>query len=106
MKGYQIDEDIDLSKLSGKLSTSAPAPKPSSSEVLVDVHSAALNFFDVLQIAGKYQIKKPFPYVPGTEIAGVISEDSPIPEGCDFKKGDRVFGAANGSYAEKVSEVS
>lgn len=49
------------------------------------------------------QIKKPFPYVPGTEIAGVIAADSPIPEGCDLKPGDRVFGASNGSYAEYVT---
>lgn len=102
MKGYLIDEDIGLSKLSTKLRTDAPAPKPDQNQVVVDVHSAALNFFDVLQIAGKYQIKKPFPYTPGTEIAGVIAKDSPIPEGCEFKPGDRVFGAANGSYADQV----
>lgn len=103
MKGYSIDEDIPLSKLSTKLQKDAPAPKPKDNEVLIDVYSAALNFFDVLQLAGKYQIKKPFPYVPGTEVAGVISANSPIPEGCDLKPGDRVFGAANGSYAEQVA---
>lgn len=102
MKGYLIDEDIPLTKLSTKLRSDAPTPKPKANEVLIDVYSAALNFFDVLQVAGKYQIKKPFPYIPGTEIAGVISKDSPIPEGCDFKPGDRVFGAANGSYADQV----
>lgn len=102
MKGYLIDEDIPLTSLAKKLSTSASPPKPKENEVVIDVYSAALNFFDVLQVAGKYQIKKPFPYVPGTEIAGVVAKDSPIPEGCDLKPGDRVFGAANGSYAEQV----
>ena len=51
---------------------------------------------------GKYQIKKPFPYIPGTEIAGVISANSPIPDGCNWVPGKtRVFGSANGSYAER-----
>lgn len=102
MKGYLIDEDIPLDRLSTKLRSDAPEPKAKETEVIVDVYSSALNFFDILQVAGKYQIKKPFPYVPGTEIAGVIAKDSPIPEGCSFKPGDRVFGAGNGSYAEKV----
>lgn len=104
MKGYLVDEDIPLDRLSSKLRSDAPEPKAKDTEVIVDVYSSALNFFDILQVAGKYQIKKPFPYVPGTEIAGVIAKDSPIPEGCSFKPGDRVFGAGNGSYAEKVSE--
>lgn len=105
MKGYLIDKDIELKDLPSKLVTcDAPVIEEGSTEVLVDVYSAALNFFDILQVQGKYQVKKPFPYVPGAEIAGVISKDSPIPEGCDFIPGKtRVFGAANGSYAEQVT---
>lgn len=105
MKGYLIDKDIELKDLPSKLVTSdPPVIEEGSTEVLVDVYSAALNFFDILQVQGKYQVKKPFPYVPGAEIAGIISKDSPIPEGCDFVPGKtRVFGAANGSYAEQVT---
>lgn len=33
----------------------------------------------------------------------MIAKDSPIPDGCDLKPGDRVFGAANGSYADRVT---
>ncbi|CAO1634696.1 unnamed protein product [Jaminaea pallidilutea] len=102
MKGYAIDENIDLSKLPSKLKADAPEPQPKKGQVIVEVYSAACNYFDILQCAGKYQIKKPFPYVPGTEIAGVIAKDSPIPEGCSYQPGDRVFGASDGSYAERV----
>jgi len=45
----------------------------------------------------------PLPFVLGTEFAGKVSRDSPIPEGCPFKPGDRVFGAAQGSFADKVA---
>ncbi|KAG8990816.1 hypothetical protein FRB90_001600, partial [Tulasnella sp. 427] len=47
----------------------------------------------------KYQLQPPFPWVPGTEFAGTISSAA---EGCPFKVGDRVFGAGQGAYAEKV----
>lgn len=70
----------------------------------MDIYSSALNFFDILQIAGKYQIKKEHPFVLGSEFAGVISASSPIPEGCDWIPGKtRVFGMANGCYAEQAS---
>ena len=39
----------------------------------------------------------------GTEFAGRIAADSPIPKGCPFKPGDRVFGAAQGAYADRVA---
>lgn len=64
MKGYAIDENIDLSKLPSKLKADAPEPQPKKGQVIVEVYSAACNYFDILQCAGKYQIKKPFPYVP------------------------------------------
>ena len=41
--------------------------------------------------------------VLGTELAGRIAHDSPLPPGCPFKHGDRVFGAAQGAYGEKVA---
>lgn len=100
-----IEKDIELPQLADRL-IDAPEPEADgdSGEILVDVYSSALNFFDILQIAGKYQIKKSHPFVLGTELAGVVSKDSPIPEGCNWVPGQtRVFGMANGSYAEKAS---
>ncbi|PVG02361.1 NAD(P)-binding protein [Serendipita vermifera] len=80
-----------------------PEPVPKSGEVLVDVYSARLNYFDILQAQGKYQNQPPFPFVLGAELAGRISENSPIPPGCPYKRGDRVFGAGQGSYADKIT---
>lgn len=35
--------------------TELPDPSPKSNEYVVQVHGAAANFFDILQIQGKYQ---------------------------------------------------
>jgi len=85
------------------LSYDAPEPLLADDQVMVDVYSAGLNFFDVLQAQGKYQIKPKLPFILGAEFAGKISQNSPIPEGCPYKPGDRVFGATQGSFGDKVA---
>ncbi|EJT51972.1 hypothetical protein A1Q1_06778 [Trichosporon asahii var. asahii CBS 2479] len=57
----------------------------------------------ILQSQGKYQNQPPLPFVLGAEFAGKIASDSPIPDGCDFKRGDRVFGYAQGAYSERLA---
>src|SRR5947207_13993793 len=49
-----------------------PDPAAGTGEVVVAVKAAALNFFDTLIIAGKYQHKPPFPFSPAAEFSGVI----------------------------------
>jgi NADPH2:quinone reductase len=77
------------------------APAPGAGQVRVDVEAAAVNFPDVLLVAGEYQIKVPPPFVPGSEFAGVVAE---LGEGVDtLAVGDRVFGAAMvGAFAEQI----
>ncbi|KIM91821.1 hypothetical protein PILCRDRAFT_809785 [Piloderma croceum F 1598] len=100
MRGYVINHYAHPKDLT--LSLHLPDPIPGPGEVLVDIYSAALNFFDILQSQGKYQTQPPFPFVLGMELAGKIADNSPIPEGCPFKPGQRVFGSAQGSYADRV----
>lgn len=56
----------------------------------------------ILQAQGKHQSRPKLPFVLGSEFAGIVSQDSPAPLGCSFKPGDRVFGYAQGAYADKV----
>lgn len=44
----------------------------------------------------------PLPFILGTEMSGRISSSSPIPAGCPFKRGQRIFGAAQGAFGEHV----
>ncbi|HWY90248.1 MAG TPA: alcohol dehydrogenase catalytic domain-containing protein, partial [Solirubrobacteraceae bacterium] len=55
--------------------------------VLVEVHAAGVSFPEVLQTRGEYQLKPPLPFVPGSEIAGIVRE---APEDAAVKPGDRV----------------
>jgi len=75
-----------------------PDPTPAPGQLLVRVHAAAVNFPDVLLIAGKYQVKIPVPFTPGSELAGEVVAAG---EGASFGPGDRVFGATlTGAFAE------
>lgn len=56
---------------------SMAAPDPGPGEVRIRVHAAAVNFFDLLQVQGKYQVKPPFPFTPGAEVAGVVEAAGP-----------------------------
>ncbi|RCI12353.1 hypothetical protein L249_0474 [Ophiocordyceps polyrhachis-furcata BCC 54312] len=83
-----------------KVSSSAPDPTPNPSQYLIQVHAAAANFFDILQIQGRYQNQPPFPWVAGSEFAGVVLK-SPS-KSSRFQPGDGVFGAAQGSFATRL----
>src|SRR5947209_6000684 len=44
-------------------------PVAGPGQLLVRVHAAAVNFPDVLFVAGKYQVRIPPPFIPGNEVA-------------------------------------
>jgi NADPH:quinone reductase len=52
--------------------TESPTPQPQAGEVRVAIRAASLNFPDLLIVQGKYQMKPPLPFVPGSEYAGVV----------------------------------
>ncbi|EKM80973.1 hypothetical protein AGABI1DRAFT_112678 [Agaricus bisporus var. burnettii JB137-S8] len=85
------------------LSHDVPEPTAGKDQVLVDVYSAGLNFFDTLQSQGKHQSKPPLPFILGSEFAGKIAQNSPIPEGCPYRPGNRVFGGTQGSFADRIA---
>jgi len=64
-------------------------PDPGEGMVVVDVAAAGVNFVDGLICMGKYQLKPPTPFVPGSEVAGVISAVGPGVAG--WSTGDRVL---------------
>ena len=78
------------------------APRAGPGEALVRVKAVALNFFDTLLIAGKYQHKPPFPFSPGAEFAGLVeSVGSGV---ADIAPGDRVIGYSGwGAARERVT---
>jgi NADPH2:quinone reductase len=83
-------------------------PTAGRGEVVVAVAAAALNFFDTLVIAGRYQVKPPFPFSPAAEFAGTVTA---VGEGVTrFKPGERVagymgFGAARAKVAAPEAQL-
>src|ERR1700755_2972487 len=54
-----------------------PSKPLAPGHVRIAVHAAGVNFPDVLMIQGKYQYKPPFPFAPGSEVAGEVVEVAP-----------------------------
>src|SRR5262245_9131816 len=77
-------------------------PTPGPGEVVVDIAAAAVNYPDLLILAGGYQVAMPLPIIPGSEFAGTVRS---VGAGVDsVKVGDRVAGsAAVGAFAEQVA---
>lgn len=78
-----------------------PAPSLRPNAVRIKVHAAGVNFADLLLIAGQYQEKPSFPFTPGAEAAGVITETGSGVTG--LKTGDRVMALTGlGAFAEEA----
>jgi NADPH:quinone reductase len=101
MRALQI---VDLSGPASALAlVDIPEPEPShmltpGSGVLIDVHAAGVAFPEVLQTRGEYQFKPPLPFVPGSEVGGVVRS---APDGAAVTVGDRVAACCMlGGFAE------
>jgi NADPH2:quinone reductase len=101
---------MQITELSGPASALALAdvPEPEASHmlspgsgVIVDVHAAGVSFPEVLQTRGEYQLKPPLPFVPGSEVGGVVRS---APADALVKAGDRVAAFCMlGAFAEVVA---
>jgi NADPH2:quinone reductase len=78
---------------------SPPAMRPYG--VRIATHAAGVSFATTLIVSGNHQTKPAFPFTPGTEVAGVVTECAP--EVRRVKVGDRVCAAPEwGGHAEEV----
>ncbi|KIX97099.1 uncharacterized protein Z520_07213 [Fonsecaea multimorphosa CBS 102226] len=100
--------------------TTLPTPSPHPTKYLIKIRACGTNFFDLLQIQGKYQHQPPLPWIAGMEFAGVVVATPTTREGSksavassldgtvstqtdhQFKVGDRVFGATHGAYSSHI----
>ncbi|KAJ5675238.1 NADPH2:quinone reductase [Penicillium maclennaniae] len=85
---------------------------PDEERYLVKIFAWGVNFFDMLQVCGKYQEQRPFPWIAGMEFAGIIvdisksdvktSDVTTSASSKTFNVGDRVFGSCRGAYASHI----
>ena len=94
MKAIKITNFGDSSVLKY---TDVDTPKPSNNEIIIKQEAIGVNFIDIYQRSGVYQVDLPF--IPGEEGAGIVTQ---IGKNVSrFKVGDKVAYSMNsGSYAE------
>jgi NADPH2:quinone reductase len=80
-----------------------PEPQAGPGEAVVRIKAAALNFFDTLIIAGKYQHKPPFPFSPAAEFSGIVERVGPGVT--EVAPGDRVMGNTGWGAAREAVAV-
>ena len=96
MKAVRCNE---LCEPSGLTIDDIERPTAAQDEVLLKVHTAALNFPDVLMISGGYQVQPPLPFTPGLEMCGTVEALGPGVSG--FEVGQRVLAQTSmGAFAE------
>jgi NADPH2:quinone reductase len=98
MRAVVVDRWMEPAELTVR---EVPDPAIGPGMLRVAVRAAGCNFFDILMVKGQYQMRPPFPFVPGAELAGVVSEVGPDVD--DFAPGDRVMASAGlGGFAEQA----
>jgi NADPH2:quinone reductase len=99
MKAVWVKEFTDFKNLAIE---DVPAPEIDKGQVRIDVRATGMSFAVSLVVSGRYQRKPPLPFVPGTEVGGVIAETAPDVD--RFKPGDRVVAVVDwGGLAEEVA---
>lgn len=101
MKAIQI---VDLSgpesalRLADVSEPDGAHPLTPDQGVHIEVHAAGVSFPELLQTRGQYQLKPPLPFVPGSEVGGIVRS---APAGATVKQGDRVAAFCGlGGFAE------
>ena len=84
-----------------------PDPTPGPGQVLLDVHAASVNPLDIHMMTGTPMLlrlaaglRRPKQPVRGADVAGVVA--AVADDVTEFAVGDRVFGLARGSFAERA----
>lgn len=75
--GPEVLEYVDLEK-----------PEPTGREVVIEVKAVGVNYADTARREGEYVVETTLPFIPGAEVAGIVSDVGNQVE--NFKKGDRV----------------
>lgn len=103
MRRWRVDEVGDPAKVLRLEEVALPRPGPD--EALLAVDAVGLNFPDLLQVQGGYQVKPPLPFTPGQEVAGRVVDLGPssgVAGAPHVPLGTRVLWAGTGGLAEHV----
>ncbi|MGF1596794.1 MAG: NADPH:quinone oxidoreductase family protein [Acidimicrobiales bacterium] len=77
-------------------------PEPGEGQARIEVEGADVNFADILQCQGSYQVKIDVPFVPGMSAAGTVVAVGP---GSGLSVGQRVVGSTSGAWGGFATEA-
>ena len=94
MRAWRVEQISEAGEMQQR---EIDVPVPAADEYLVRVEAAGLAFGDTLIVRGKYQVKPPLPFTPGSEIVGAIVRGS----GGPLAVGTRIASSClQGGFAE------
>jgi NADPH2:quinone reductase len=93
MRAWRIEQITDAGEL---VEREIAVPRPDTEQYLVRVEASGVAFGDTLMVRGKYQVKPPLPFTPGSEVVGIIvgGEGGPLPVGTRIASSSRQGGFA------------
>ncbi len=92
---------IQVSSLDGPAAVTLGEVEQPAGPVLIDVRYAGVSYPDVLLTRGRYQIRPDLPFVPGSEVSGVVRS---APAGSGLQPGDHVAAFPGlGGFAQVVA---
>ena len=99
MRGVLVRDWTEFEALT--LDDDCPTPPLGPREVRISTRAAGVSFATSLVVAGRYQRRPPLPFVPGTEVAGIVIETG---RDCErVSVGDRVIAVLDwGGLAEEA----
>ncbi|APH05503.1 quinone oxidoreductase family protein [Bacillus weihaiensis] len=79
-------------------------PSPRGYEVVIKIEAIGVNYADTARREGQYVVKTPLPYVPGSEVAGTVTEVGKDVK--DFSIGDKVVTLLGSNRATGYAEYT
>lgn len=71
MRAWRVEQITEAGEM--QLQHGLAVPQPASDQLLVRVEAAGLAFGDTLIVRGRYQVKPPLPFTPGSEVVGTVA---------------------------------
>jgi NADPH2:quinone reductase len=95
---------LELGDIDQLVVEDGPSLVPAAHQVVIEVAAAGVNYVDALFVLGRYQVKPPTPFSPGSEVAGVVCALGDEAANAGVTVGDRVLAPCGlGGYAEQVA---
>ncbi|PZO20433.1 MAG: hypothetical protein DCF26_03195 [Burkholderiales bacterium] len=105
MRAWQVEEITEAGTL---VQREIAVPQPTADQYLVRVEAAGIAFGDTLIVRGKYQVKPPLPFTPGSEVVGTIvaGEGGPLAVGTRIASSSRQGGFAGYAVVPRTEAVA